>query len=173
MRPVALAPGRYTLESTVSDNLGGKVSAKRSVAIVNAANGGPAMSDLTLVRRVDPLPDSLDPNTAPDPLQLASGRVVPTLADNFRGGAAGELAVFLMLYPVASEEKPVLYVDLMQDGKALHRLQPPLPQAGGNGSIPVIARVPLDAVRPGAYELRAAMLQGGKSATRSMMVTVE
>jgi hypothetical protein len=170
MRPVALAPGRYTLESTVADNIAGKVAVKRSVVVVAAGHAELAMSDLSLVRRVDPLPDPVDTQ---DPLQLPTGRVVPTLADHFRGGTGGQLAVFVMLYPAQSTDAPVLYVDLLQDGKPLHRLQPPLAATNENGGVPIITRVPLDKVKPGDYELRAALVQSGKAATRSMMVTVE
>jgi hypothetical protein len=170
MRPVALAPGRYTLESTVADNIGGKLSAKRSVVVVPTGGGGLSLSDLSLVRRVEPLPDPVDSR---DPLQVSTGRVVPTLEDRFRGGAGGRLAVFLMLYPAPSAEAPVLYVDLIQEGKPVQRLQPPLPAVSQDGRVPVIARVPLDQVRPGEYELRAALVQAGKAATRSLMVTVE
>ena len=140
------------------------------MVVVAAGNAEPAMSDLSLVRRVEPLPDPVDTQ---DPLQITTGRVVPTLADHFRGGTGGQLAVFVMLYPAKSAEAPLLYVDLLKDGKPMHRLQPPLPATNENGGVPIIARVPLDKVMPGDYELRAALVQSGKAATRSMMVTVE
>jgi hypothetical protein len=168
-RPFYLAPGRYTLESVLSDNISGKLAAKRSVLVVPASNGGPRMSDLALVRNVEALPDPLDPA---DPLQLASGRVVPTLEDDFVSGSGGQIAPFVMLFPDAASPAPQLFFDLLRDGKLVRREQPSLP-AAENGAVPVIARVSTAGLPPGQYELRAALVQGDKATARTIPLTIQ
>ncbi len=169
-RTVTLFPGRYTLESVISDNIAGKMAARKAVLIVRGDESGPAISDMSLVRRVDPAAEAPD---LQDPLQLPSGRVVPTLQEDFRSGPGGQLAAFIMLYPEPSGPAPALYLDLLRDGKVVRRAQPELPKAGDGGAIPVIARISTESIPPGVYELRAAMLQGSKGDKRSMAITIE
>ncbi|MBS1877411.1 MAG: VWA domain-containing protein [Acidobacteria bacterium] len=168
-RPVALAPGRYTLETAVSDNLAGKVAARRSVLIVPADRSGPSISDVALVRRVDPAGDVTERE---DPLSLAAGRVIPTLEEKFRAGKGGQLAVFAMLYPDPSGPPPALFVDLLADGKVARREQPAMPKPG-EGGVPLIARIPTESLPAGVYELRVAMVQGAQGDKRSIAIEIE
>jgi VWFA-related protein len=163
-RPFPLKPGRYTVESAISDNLANKLSARRSVLVVTPPEASPRLSDLALVRRVDPLPDPADPQ---DPLQLPTGRVVPTLADQF---PAGQIDAFLSLYPATAS--PQLVLDLLREGKPVRREQPPLP-AAEKGAVPVIARVSTAGLTPGQYELRAAFIEDGKASVRTVPITIQ
>jgi hypothetical protein len=51
-----LPPGRYTLETAVQDRASGRIGASRSVAVIQRAGDGPALSSVSLIRRVDPAP---------------------------------------------------------------------------------------------------------------------
>ncbi len=168
-RPVALAPGRYTLETAVSDNIAGKVAARKSVLIVPADRSGPSISDVALVRRVDPAGDATERE---DPLSLVAGRVIPTLEEKFRAGKGGQLAVFAMLYPDPSGPPPALFVDLLADGKVARREQPAMPKPGESG-VPMIARMPTESLPAGVYELRVAMVQGAQGDKRSIAIEIE
>jgi hypothetical protein len=168
-RPLALRPGRYTVESAIVDNLGGKRSAKKSVLIVPEAGQGPVVSDLALVRRVDPLPDPADPN---DPLIAPAGKVVPTLEDKFIAGPGGQIAAYLSLHPDPAAPAPQLFLDFIKDGKLVRREQPKIPEPQG-GAIPLIATIKTYGLPPGPYELRAALVQGDKATARSLPLTIE
>ncbi len=169
-RPLKLAPGRYTLESAVSDNVGGKTGAKRSVLVVGAGDEEARISDVLLVRRMDPA--SAEPDLS-DPLQTVAGKIVPTLEDHFTGGSGGQLAAFLTVYPKPDLPKPVVYLDLLRDGKLVRRAEPPVPPPGADGAAALIGRISLASLPPGSYELRAAVVQGDQGARRSLSVTID
>ena len=168
-RPLRLAPGRYTLESAIADQEGQRVSAKRTAVVVLPAAQGPAMSEMSLLRRMDRLPETRDPL---DPMLLPSGRVVPTLGDTVPGGPGSALSIFFVLYPTGAV-KPQLVLDLLQDGKVLARSRPEVPAPDNRGAVPYLANTPLEALKPGQYEFRVTLLEGDKGAQRSLFVTIE
>ena len=51
--------------------------------------------------------------------------------------------------------------------------EPELPAPGADGRIPYIATTPLDAFKPGLYEVRVTVNQGGASDVQSTFVTIE
>jgi VWFA-related protein len=170
-RPLTLAPGRYTVESVAADYEANKMAAKKSVLVVQQQAAGPALSDLSLVRRIDKPAESPD---LADPLQLAVGRVIPTLIDGVPGGKSAALSVFFMVYGEdGSAEKPQLVLDLLQDGKVVSRSKAELPAADASGAMPYLANIPLESVPAGQYEFRATAIQAGKGAQRSLFVTIE
>lgn len=170
-RLVHLQPGRYTLESVAADFEGNRIGVRRSVVVVPARPPGPEISEISLIRRLDKLPE---PRDILDPFQTATGRVIPTLIDTVAGGPGRMLSVFFALYPdEKNREKPKLFLDLMQDDKLLARSSPELPPAELTGAVPFIANTPLDNVKPGQYRLRATLVQGNAAAQKSLYVNVE
>ena len=168
--PVDLAPGRYTVESVAADQSGGRLGARRSSFFAQAHRTGPEMSGLSLLRRVE---DSANEPDVRDPLQIAAGRVVPTLSSRVPLGKNTLLSVFFKLYPDASlEAQPRLVVDLMREGKVVSRSRPDLP-ASKDGEIPYLANLPVGTLQPGQYEFRATLLQGASAAQKTIAVTLE
>ncbi|MCC7155914.1 MAG: VWA domain-containing protein [Bryobacterales bacterium] len=168
-RPARLRPGRYTVESVIADLEGQRVSARKTAVVILPAAPGPAISEMSLLRRMDKLPDVPDPF---DPMILPSGRVVPTLSDTIPAGAGSLLSVFFVLYPTGTAA-PQLILDLLQDGKLLARSRPELGAPDPHGAIPYVANTPVESLKPGQYEFRATLLEGGKGARRSLFVTIE
>ena len=172
-RVANLAPGRYTLESAVADHEGNKAAAKRAIVVIPSRDGaGPWLSGITLIRRFDKPSENPEPD---DPYQTPQMRVVPTLADTVRGGKGSLLSVFFVIYPdTASAEDPQLVLDLLKDGKPVVRTRPQLPaHSASAASIPYTANVPAETLTPGAYEVRATVLQGGRGSQKSIFVTIE
>ncbi len=76
-------PGDYVLEAAVMDRDNQKMGAVRTPFVIAATGNGPSLSDLTLVQRMEPLPDEMD---ASDPLKYGNRRVVPNLAARMQRG---------------------------------------------------------------------------------------
>ncbi len=171
-RPLLLAPGRYTVESALADLEGQRLAARKAVLVVPKRADGLSMSELVLLRRMEPRPETVDAN---DPTVLANARVVPTLADTIKrpgGTVKTALSAYLVLYP-AEGRVPRLVLDLVRDGKVAARMEPTLPAIDREGRIPFVSSMPVDGVAPGLYEFRATVIDGDKGLQRSLMVTIE
>jgi hypothetical protein len=170
-QPVNIPPGRYTVESVAADHEGQRIAAKRSVLVVQPTGPGLGISEMVLVRRVDQpalIADRLDP------FQLATGRIVPTLADTVSGGSGQMLSLFFTMYPEASlSEKPRLIMEVMRDGNVLSKSVPELPAADPSGAIPFVANTPLTGVPPGQYQFRATLMHGQTGVRKSIYVNIE
>lgn len=169
--PVDLAPGRYTVESVAADQRGGRFGAHRASIFVQTQRPGPEMSALALLRRLEE--PAREPDSR-DPLQIAAGRVVPTLSTHIPLNKGTLLSVFFKLYPdTASEAHPRLVVDLLREGKLLSRSTPDLPASTDGAGVPYLANLPVGTLRPGQYEFRATLLQGGAADQKTIAVTLE
>ena len=170
-QPVFLRPGRYTVETAAADVDGQRVASSKSVFVVTPSPPpGPRLSDIVLIRRVEKPAENPDPA---DPLQLNSGRVIPTLLDIIPREESSLLSVFLMLYPEDGAAPPRLILDFLQNGKLITRSTPELPPPAAPGAIPYFASLPLKSVSPGQYEFRATLVQDQKAAQRTLSVTIE
>ncbi|MBV8811784.1 MAG: VWA domain-containing protein, partial [Acidobacteriaceae bacterium] len=69
--------GQYVLETVVMDHNSGKLSAKRAAFEIPAASAGPALSDVLLVQRTQPLSADADPT---EPLRYENALVIPNLS---------------------------------------------------------------------------------------------
>ncbi len=169
--PMDLSPGRYIVESVAADQRGGKLGVRRSSFFAPAPHAGPEMSDLALLRRMDEPSGERD---ARDPLQIAAGRVVPTLSNRVPLARNTLLSVFFKLYPdSASQEQPRLVVDLLREGKLISRSTPDLPASAGGAEIPYLANLPVGTLQPGQYEFRATLVQGAAGDRKTIAVTLE
>ncbi len=74
-KPVALLPGHYTVEGVATDAESNRASTKRAALVVGASRSS-ALSDVSLVRDLQPLSGPRDPG---DPLEFDGGRVTPEL----------------------------------------------------------------------------------------------
>jgi VWFA-related protein len=156
-----LPPGRYTMESAVLDRLNEKTSARRSVFLVPAVNPGLSISQMVLVRRVDPTPAQAD---GLDPFRMANGRIVPSLLNGVRAAGDAQAAFFfLMQVDRGATAKPTLILEFSQDGRPMARTPIELPAPDEQGRIPYVATVPLASFKPGEYELRAVLQQNQKA----------
>jgi VWFA-related protein len=159
--PVTLRPGRYTVESAVTDEQTKRVTAKRTALTVGRP-GQFSVSDISLVRDLEPLKESRD---SVNPLEFEGGRVTPDLAAAAHAAEATRL--FFVVYPASdtkpSDSKPKVTVDFLQNGAKVATMQPYLSAPDSANSIPVIASAKLPV---GDYEAQVTVEQNGLAARR-------
>ena len=164
-------PGKYVLEVAVKDENGEKVSAQRIPFEIPAVPGGPAMSDMVLVRKMDTFNEDADPL---EPLHYEGGKVIPNLSGTVPRESKS-LSLFMILHPDPSaKDAPTLEMQVIRNGKA-GRLTPlPLRTGGAKDTmIPYLATFQTKSLAPGDYKVKAIMNQGGDSAFQEIAFTVE
>jgi len=165
-----LAPGAYTLETSVCDQSSGLVGAKRQPLVVPPVEQALAISSATLIRRVDAGPKDIDPN---DPFIAAEGRITPDFSNTARAGEGRQLSFYVIVYPAAGKMEPVeLNLSLYVSGRLLGGGDLPLPAPDAKGRIPYIASIPADNLPAGEYEVRLTARQAGQAAEDRLQVRV-
>lgn len=159
-----LAPGRYTLECAALDRES-NVAGVKKIAEVVLENDGLSVSDISLVRRIEPL--SASPDVA-NPLEFSGGRVTPTLS--LTAANTGTTDLFFVVYPPETQSKPEVYLQFWQDGKLLRQVRPELPAETPGQGIPVLASA---ALKTGQYEVRVIARQGNVFARNTTAIVVE
>jgi VWFA-related protein len=161
---VNLPPGHYTVETAVVDYEGNRASTG-VVQIDNREQRGVGLSDLTLVRRLDRLGPPPDPA---DPFEYTGKRVLPFVTTDLFAGALP--FVYMVIYPEpGNPSNPELRVRLLTNGRLLTTINPALPSPDISGGIPMVIQ---PTSKPGSYEIRATVAQGGNSVERSLAYTV-
>jgi VWFA-related protein len=158
--PFLLPPGRYTLETAALDRESMKVSVHRSNLAVGSGSGL-AMSDLTLVRRVDPIQM---PGNPADPLQARGGRMTPELSDTVSPEAGGELRFYAVAYPPTPLDAPLeVGLEITRAGQTFMRspLSPVSPDQSGAAA--VLVSVPAGKLPPGQYVARLTFRYRGQT----------
>lgn len=157
-----LLPGRYTLESVALDRQTNKTSARRSVFVVTPPKEGLRMSSLSIIKRIERL--AADAQTADDPFRTPSSKIVPFIGEPTLRAGAGGLPVYLVVYPAKDVSEPAqLTLEFMLDGKVVGKAVPELPAPDDQGRIPYVASIPSQSFKPGRYEIRAVVRQGGSA----------
>ena len=162
-RVLTLPPGLFVMQAVAVDRESNRASAT-TLRVDNSAPAGVGLSDLVLVRRVEPAAAD-----ASDPLQFESRRVVPELSTSLPAGV--EPSVYFVIYPsTANAEKPAITIELSLDGRVVGKQTSALPSsADANGAIPLTIAAP---AKPGRNRLRIIIQQGAESVERALEYTV-
>jgi hypothetical protein len=164
LRSFALAPGRYTLEVAVVDQLARRFGTQRSALVVGPpAAAGLELSQLVLIKRTEAV--AAGALRSEDPFRQGGTRLVPWLGEPHVGRGEA-LSLFAVAYPRRDAQGDVL-LEFVRDGELVGQSLAPLPVAGEAGRAPFIASVPMLELRPGRYEARLLVKQGGLVAQRS------
>lgn len=159
-RPFDIAPGQYSMDVAVADRVGQKISSKTIPFTVPSRPDGIVLSDVSLVRRLEPM--SLDTNDR-EPLDYHRRQVIPDLTGQFQPGER-DIPVFVALYPdVASSEKPQLELALVRDKEVVATMSGRLPEGATSGEMQFMTSMKGSALAPGGYQLVAKATQGGKT----------
>ena len=163
--PITLLPGRYTVETVVVDEEGGRASA--AVEQINSVEvRGISLSDPALVRSLQELTRS--PNIT-DPFEFTGKRVLPFVSARVKAGA--KPAVYFVVYPRAGQSaRPRVLLDLLQAGRVISSREITPPEADASGAMHVLVS---GGEAPGDYELRITALQSAASSVRSIKYTIE
>lgn len=163
------SPGKYTMEVAVVDQNSGKTSAQRTGFEIPDVAGAVSLSDMVLVRKIEDSPqEDIDPL---EPLRYEHQKVTANITGELTPSAKG-VSLFFILHPEPAGNDPLsLEMEVIRNGKPGKRT--PLLQADGvHAAIPYLASFGSGALSPGAYEVKAYLGQGGKTATQSETFSV-
>jgi VWFA-related protein len=166
-----LPPGKYSLETAVTDRESLKTGVQRAEFTIPSGGSGIGISALMPMRSYTPNAKGLDPN---DPFQFEGGSVTPTLDIAVKKAPNSALRLFFTVYQDATiSAKPTVEVEFLQNGKSLTKVPMQLPAADAQNRIPYLMTIPAEAVPAGSYEIRATAKQGSTSAVSSTMIRFE
>jgi hypothetical protein len=163
-RPVTLPPGRYTIETAVVD-YEGKRKSTQIVPLEVPSMKGPAMSDITMVRKLNNVNGAPDPE---DPFQFDGKVVLPAVSSTLKSGS--NPMVYFVVYPGSPNAAPgELRVQILKDGQVIARRNSALPKADATGRVRMIIGAVPD---PGNYELKIAAAEPAGVVERSVKYTI-
>ena len=166
-----LAPGKYTIDSAVSDLANMKIGAQHTEFTVPAGGTGVGISALVPIRSYTSDAKDLDPD---DPFQVQGGSLTPTMNITFKKGPNSVFRLFFTVYPDASiSARPTVEVKITRDGTEVETAPTELPAADSRGRIPYLMTIPSASARAGTYEIRATVTQGNTSAASSTTIRLE
>jgi VWFA-related protein len=169
-RHFTASPGAYVMEVAILDRNSGKGSAQRTDFEIAAPATGPALSDLALVRKTDPLGADAD---LLEPMRYENGRVVPSLSGRVPPDAKS-IPLFFIVHPdPAASDQPRLEMQVFRDGESVGTVPLQLRKSSGHGPVPYMASIQAKFLAPGNYEAVASLTQDGKTAERSVSFRVE
>ena len=147
-------------------------SRQRGVAqapIAATLPSGLAISTPAFIKRTE----SISPGALPssDPFRVGETRMVPyVIIPEVR---SGDLPLFLMVYPAATEPPPAsVLLEFSRQGKVTGRSTPSLPAPDKQGQISLVAPIPVSRFLPGDYDVRVSVQQGSQTADESVKFTV-
>ena len=168
-REPVLPPGVYTMEAIVYDNPSRKASIRYATVEVPKVDATKLrMSSLIIVNRGEKVAEN-EPKDGP--LYVKDVLIYPNLTGEV-SKAAKELGFFFTVYPGGAPSAPQAFLEVIQNGTALAQIPLPLEATDPSGRIQQIGRLPLEALGPGTYELRAVVKQGADQVFGSAMVRV-
>ncbi len=171
-RHFSARPGTYTLETVIVDRASNKAGAQRTAFTIDPAPHGPVVSDIALVRSVEPLHQ--DENSSFEPMRYMNGRVVPNLSAVLPE-QTHSLSVFFMVHPVAgSSSQPQLEMQILRNHELLGKMPLELRKVSDAGNaIPYLGTVQGSAFPPGNYQVKVVLTQDGQTADNSATFSVE
>lgn len=170
-RHFSAQPGHYTLETAVMDRQANKAGAQRTAFTIDPLPKGPALSDIALVRSVEPMHEE---TSTFEPLRYQNGRIVPDLSDELPENTSA-LSLFFLVHPVAgSAAQPDLRLEIDRNHQPIATLPLDLHKVSGTGNaIPYLGNIQGHVFPPGNYEVKALLTQDGQTATSSTSFSVE
>lgn len=167
-RHFSAEPGEYTLETAVLDRNSNKTGARRAKFTIAPVAHGPALSDIALVRSVEPMHAEAE---SFEPMRYQNGRIVPDLSGQLPEDTRS-LSLFFMVHPVAGSQ-PQLALQILRNGESLGQMPLELSRTSGMGAVPYLGTIQGHAFPPGSYEVRATLTQDGLTAVSTASFTVE
>jgi hypothetical protein len=168
-RRLKLAPGNYTAEVVVRDDVSGRAGGGRLPLTVPDPQGGLAMSSLVVVQGLDPVDPKSDPT---DPLRLGDKRIVPNLGAPI-APAAGTLPIYYVVYvKPGSTQQTTATVEVTREGRVVARGASPLPAPDETGRINGLSPIPIQRLTPGEYLVKVTVTDGEHTAAETTAVTI-
>jgi VWFA-related protein len=167
-RHFALPPGEYIVQTAVMDRNSGKIGGERAHFEVPSVASGPFLSDVALVRRIDPSSDELDPF---EPLRYQRGKVVPSLSGQVLPGTK-DISFFFLVQPDSSMSDPaVLELQVLRNGELFGQIPLRLPKDLGE-AFPYLASLRTSSLPAGSYNVMLSLTQSGKIMERETSFSI-
>lgn len=164
------SPGQYALEVAVLDRNSGKTSGQRMDFEIPKPPTGPALGDLALVRRTDPIGAETD---LLEPMRYENGRVVPNISGRVPREAKS-IPLFFIVHPdPEATEQARLEMEVFRNGEPVGSVPLQLRKSSGHGAIPYLASIQAKSLAAGDYEVVTTLTQAGKTAERNISFRVE
>jgi hypothetical protein len=168
---LALRPGRYTLETAVSDKVGGRTSARKSVFVIPPEGPELGISSVAMIRSIR---EKNENTSGQDPFLISGKLVTPAISPSFDKSVTDRLSFYLVIYPDKAESRKVqLSMQFSKDGEPLGAGSPLLPEPDADGRIQYIAIAPADKLEPGNYQVVFLVTQGDAVARESATFTLQ
>lgn len=161
-------PGHYVLEAAVLDLNSNKAGAQRVDFEIPNTSALPSLSEMVLVRQTEPFNSDEDPS---EPLQYGKDKVKPNLSGQLPPGAKN-VSVFFIAHSDAKAPEATLGIQVFRDGKPLKGAPMTSRLAGGSGDSSYLSSFSVNPPRPGLYEVRATLSQGGKTTVSGASFTM-
>ncbi len=173
-RAFVAAPGTYTMKVAVLDAYSGKAAVAQDTFQLAPSQTGPSLSDIVVVRRVDPVTPGRDKDASlRDPLRSSSGEVVVSLAGAIQAGTK-DVSLFFMIHPgPAALGKPALEITVSRNGHPIGRAPLTFREAADDGPVPYFSTVGARSMSAGEYVATVRLTQGGQSVERSVSLKIE
>jgi VWFA-related protein len=169
-RHFSAEPGTYTLETAVTDRISNKTGAQRTTFTIDPITKGPALSDLALVREVEPIHED---TASFEPMRYMNGRVIPDLSPELPEGTK-QLQVFFLVHPLPGlAGQPQLSMQIFRNGESVGTMPLELSKSDGLEAIPYLGNISGHVFPPGSYKIEATLEQNGQTAKSSMSFSVE
>ncbi len=169
-RHFSAEPGTYTLETAVTDRISNKSGAQRVPFTIDPIGKGPALSDIAVVREVEPIHEE---TASFEPMRYMNGRVIPDLSPELAEGSKS-LSVFFLVHPMPpSAGQPELSLQIFRNNEPVGTMPLELSKSDGLGAIPYLGNISGHVFPPGNYKVEATLKQGGQTATTSTTFSVE
>lgn len=166
-----LPPGRYTLETAVSDKSGNRVSARKSSFLVPPPALGLEMSSVSIVRTVR---EKNENTSIQDPFLMQDKLVTPTLSPLMKKASTSALSFYFVVYPdKASTTKPKLTMQFSRDGVPLFGGSRDLGAPDETGRIQYVATAGTDKMAPGNYQVQFFVTQGAETTQESVSFSLD
>jgi VWFA-related protein len=166
-REPVLPPGVYTMEAVVYDALSNRATVRLSTLEVRDVDpAAVAMSSVMAVHRTERVPE--DQRVPGSPLYVDDRLLLPNMGEP----VSKELPFYFVVYPVAGAGTTEASLELLQNNQSLAKAPLELAKPDANGRIQQVSRLPLEALKPGSYELRVTVKQGASQVSRQLVFRV-
>jgi hypothetical protein len=171
-RQPVLTPGVYTVETAVTDTVGGRASVKIStLEIPKPAADHTRVSSVLVVKRAEQVTGS--DKHPENPLYVGDLLLYPNAGEPLSRGRDKDLSFYYVVYPHTQLSRPLeATMELRRNGKTLARIPVTLGAADAQGRIQQMSRFPLDTLTDGTYELCVLVRDGHRTIQRSTFFQV-
>jgi VWFA-related protein len=170
-RHFSAEPGTYTLETAVLDRLSNKAGVQRSTFTIDPAPHGLSLSDIALVRTIEPLHEESETF---EPMRYMNGRIIPDLSSELPEKTR-TLSLFFMVHPLAgSTTQPQLEMQIIRNNELLGKMPLELRKTSGTGTaLPYLGTIQSHVFPPGNYQIKTMLTQDGQTTSSTVSFSVE